>query len=141
MVTQKIARLGEIPSISQKRMAIHITPAAERAVKRGHPWLFESGIRKKSGNGRSGDIAILFDRKNRFLAVGLYDPRSPIRVRILQQGKSATIDGAWFKEKMETAVSHRASLHKTQTTGYRLIHGPNDSFPGLVIDKYEQTMV
>ncbi len=118
-----------------------MTPAAERAVKQGHPWLFESGIRKQSGNGRSGDLSIIFDRKNRFLAVGLYDPHSPIRVRILHKGKSATIDTAWFEAKMQTAVSLRAPLHQTQTSAYRLIHGPNDGFPGLVIDKYDQTMV
>ncbi len=141
MTHQMFSTLDNISNLNPKRIAIHVKPAAERAVKQGHPWLFESGIRKQNRNGRSGDLAILFDRKNRFLAVGLYDPDSPIRVRILHKGEPATIDAAWFETKIQTAVSLRTPLRQTQTTAYRLIHGPNDSFPGLVIDKYDQTMV
>ncbi|MCA9966558.1 MAG: class I SAM-dependent methyltransferase [Anaerolineales bacterium] len=125
----------------RKRLALRITPAAERAVRSGHPWLFAEGITKQSHNGRSGDLVVIFDRKNRFLAVGLYDPASPIRVRILQQGEAATVDGGWFGERVETAVSHRTPHFNDQTTAYRLIHGENDGLPGLVVDKYDQTFV
>ncbi len=125
----------------QKRLAVRVTPVAERAIKSGHPWLFESGIQSVSGDGRSGDLAIIFDRKKRFLAVGLYDPDSMIRVRILQQGQSATIDREWFQAKIEAAARGRAALAAAKTTGYRLVHGENDGLPGLVIDRYDRTFV
>jgi 23S rRNA (cytosine1962-C5)-methyltransferase len=124
-----------------QRLAVRVTPAAERAIKSGHPWLFESGIRKVGGNGRAGDLAIIFDRKNRFLAVGLYDPASMIRVRILQHNQSAVINREWFQAKIEGAAQIRAALADSQTTGYRLVHGENDSLPGLVIDRYDRTFV
>lgn len=125
----------------RKRLALRVTPAAERALRGGHPWLFAEGIVKQSHNGRSGDLAVIFDRKNRFLAAGLYDPASPIRVRVLQQGEAATIDGSWFGERVKTAVSRRTLHFDDNTTGYRLIHGENDGLPGLVVDKYDQTFV
>ncbi|MEZ4514662.1 MAG: class I SAM-dependent rRNA methyltransferase [Chloroflexota bacterium] len=125
----------------RKRLALRITPAAERAVRGGHPWLFAEGITKQSHNGRSGDLAVIFDRKNRFLAVGLYDPASPIRVRVLQYGEGVAIDGEWFGERVKTAVFQRTAHFDNQTTGYRLIHGENDGLPGLVVDKYDQTLV
>lgn len=81
---------------------------------------------------------MLFDRRRRFLAVGLYDPTSPIRVRILQAGQPAAIDTAWFHDKLEAAYTKRDALHTDpHTNGYRLVHGENDGLPGLVIDCYD----
>lgn len=133
--------LSDIPRINEKRMAIRIKPAAERAVREGHPWLFADSIREQNFNGKPGDLAVIFDRKRHFLAVGLYDPLSPIRVRILQARQPATIQGQWFQQKVATAVALRAPIPASNTSGYRLVHGENDGLPGLVIDKYEQTLV
>jgi 23S rRNA (cytosine1962-C5)-methyltransferase len=133
--------LAALPKPSQKRIALRVTPAAERAIRGGHPWLFENGIRQQSDNGRCGDLAVIFDRKRRFLAIGLYDPTSPIHVRILAQGKPRTIDEAWFGGQLETAVAQRRPLLQTNTTGYRLLHGENDGLPGLIIDRYDHTYV
>ncbi len=133
--------LSNIPPISEKRLAIRVTPVAERALRDGHPWLFEQAITKQSGDGRSGDIAVIFDRKGRFLAVGLYDPDSSIRVRVLQHQQQATINQSWFQAQLTAAAQLRAPLAKTQTTAYRLVHGENDGLPGLVIDRYDNSYV
>ncbi len=133
--------LENVPLPNQKRIAVRVTAEAERALRKGHPWLFESGITDESFHGRSGDLAVVFDRKKRFLAVGLYDPHSPIRVRVLQAGKPATIDAAWLRGKIETAAALRSPIDQNQTNGYRLIHGENDGLPGLVVDRYAATLV
>lgn len=133
--------LATIPSISDKRIAVRVTAAAERAIRSGHPWLFESGIESVSFNGRAGDLAVIFDRNRRFVAIGLYDPTSPIRVRILQQGQPAMIGTDWFQEQIVVAAEIRAGLPASGTTGYRLVHGENDGLPGLVVDRYADTLV
>ena len=133
--------LSHIPTPTEQRIAVHVTPAAERAIRQGHPWLFDQAIRQQNHEGRPGDLAVIFDRQRRFLAVGLYDPHSPIRVRILQQGKPATIDRDWFQARLAAAAQLRAPLQKSATTGYRLVHGENDGMPGLVVDCYGQTLV
>jgi 23S rRNA (cytosine1962-C5)-methyltransferase len=120
---------------------LRVSPAAERAIRSGHPWLFDEAIRHQSFAGKPGDLAVLFDQKRRFLAVGLYDPHSPIRVRILQAGETSEIDEVWFEKKLATAVALRAPLTQTSTTGYRLVHGENDGLPGLVVDRYGETAV
>ena len=133
--------LAQIPEPNEKRLAVTVSPAAERAVRQGHPWVFDSAITKQKGNGRSGDIAVLFTRKNTFLAVGLYDPHGPIRVRVLHQGSSATIDAAWWQAQLAKAAQRREPLLAARTDGYRLVHGENDGFPGLIIDRYAGTYV
>lgn len=127
-------------SMENKRIALHVTAAAERALKSGHPWLFDSGIRNMSHhNGQSGDLAVIFDRKDRFLAIGLYDPASPIRVKVLAHQQPTPINAAWFAQQIRAAGERRTGL--TNTNGYRLVHGENDGLPGLVVDRYADTLV
>ncbi len=133
--------LDHLPHPGERNIALHVTPAAERALKNGHPWLFENGIQKQSHAGSPGDLAVIFDRKRRFLAIGLYDPESPIRVKILQHQQSATINQDFYHDKLQAAATLREPLQAQDTNGYRLVHGENDGLPGLVVDRYAETLV
>ncbi len=120
---------------------MRITPPAERALRKGHPWIFDQSVTDISHAGAPGDLAVIFDDKRRFQGIGLYDPVSPIRVRILQAREPATINTNWFLEKLDGVSKMRAWLESTGTTGYRLVHGENDGLPGLVLDRYADTLV
>jgi 23S rRNA (cytosine1962-C5)-methyltransferase len=133
--------LSQIPAPSTKRIALRVSTAAERALKQGHPWIFDGAISEQSHQGAPGDLAVIFDARRRFLAIGLYDPTSPIRVRVLQHREPATIDTQWFQEKLAKAVRLRKPLLESDTNGYRLVHGESDGFPGLVVDHYADTLV
>jgi 23S rRNA (cytosine1962-C5)-methyltransferase len=133
--------LQDIPAPSRTRLAIRLHPRAERAVRRGHPWVFDHGIKHQRREGRAGDLAVLFDHANRFLAIGLYDPASPIRVRVLHVGAPATIDREWFAARIAEAHGRRLPLLEQETTGYRVVHGGNDGLPGLVADRYGKSLV
>jgi len=133
--------LSQLPSPSAKRIAVRITPPAGRALRQGHPWVFDQSISAQSHAGAPGDLAVIFDDKRRFLAIGLCDPTSSIRVRILQSRDSATINAGWFQNKLVTAAHVRVALDEKNTTGYRLVHGENDGLPGLVLDRYANTLV
>jgi 23S rRNA (cytosine1962-C5)-methyltransferase len=135
-----ITHLPLLPSPAERRIAVRITPQAERAMRQRHPWLYAEAITKQSHEGQPGDLAVIFDSQRKFLAIGLYDPTSQIRVRVLQHRKPAQIDQDWFKTKIEEAAQIRASL-PTNTNGYRLVHGENDGLPGLVIDRYDESFV
>jgi 23S rRNA (cytosine1962-C5)-methyltransferase len=123
------------------RLRLRITAAAESIVRSGHPWLFADSIHESNRPGQLGELAVIYDRKDKFLAVGLFDPDSPIRVRILHAGRPQTIDGAWWRSRLEQTRARRADLFEATTTGYRLIHGESDGWPGLVLDRYDTTLV
>jgi len=111
-------------------------------VKKGHPWVFENSILKQNLRGNAGDLAIIYDtKKNNFLACGLYDPFSPIRIKLIQFKKTAVIDQNWFSEKIDIAYRRREPLLKTNTNSYRLLFGENDSFPGFIADVYDTVLV
>lgn len=132
-------------SPAPRRIALRVTPDAQAALRRGHPWLFANSIIAQNDAGeppRPGDLAVIFDNRRRFLAIGLYDPASPIRVRVLQHHQPAAIDDAFFAARMETAVQRRAALlADPATTALRLVHGEGDGFPGLVVDRYGEVQV
>lgn len=119
------------------RIPVTLTAAGERALRAGHPWIFDGAIAKMKGEGQAGDLAVIFSfKKNKFIGVGLYDPDSPIRIRVLHHGSPAKIDADFFRARAQDAVEVRSALLTTDTNGYRLIHGENDGFPGLVTDVY-----
>ncbi len=90
---------------------------------------------------RPGALAVIFDRKRRFAAIGLWDPASPIRVRVLHAGSPRTIDADFWTDRVTEALARRHALLATGTTGYRLLHGENDGTGAAVVDVYDRTAV
>jgi 23S rRNA (cytosine1962-C5)-methyltransferase len=135
--------LGQLPPPAEKRLAVRVTPAAQAALRGGHPWVFDQSIVSISGKAdpQAGDLAVIFDDFRRFLAVGLFDPHSPLRIRVLQHREPARIDRAWFRGRLAEAATLRQGLVETGTDAYRLVHGENDGLPGLVIDRYAENFV
>ena len=70
------------------RLRLRVTAAAESVLRSGHPWLFADSIREQNRAGQAGELAVIYDRKDRFLATGLFDPDSPIRVRAAACGQA-----------------------------------------------------
>ena len=130
-------------SVAEKlpRLRLRITAAAENYVRSGHPWVFADSVREQNRAGASGELAVIYDRKDKFLAAGLFDPDSPIRMRVLHAGKPQALDAAWWAVRLDAAVRRRDGRFDARTTGYRLINGESDDWPGLVLDCYDTTFV
>ena len=125
----------------QRRLAVRVTRDAERHIRAGHPWVFDRSI-ESAKPGEPGDLAVVFDRTRDFLAIGLYDPTSPLAIRILHAGEPTTIDDQWLARAIEASIGRRRSLvDRGDTTALRLVHGENDGLGGLVIDRYESNLV
>lgn len=120
---------------------LRVTAAAEGMLRRGHPWLYATSIREQNRTGQAGDLAVVYDRQDKFLAIGLWDPGSPLRLRVLHRGKPQTLTEEWWRRHLDEAVSRRASIQSAHTTGLRLVHGENDGWPGLVLDRYGEALV
>ncbi|MFW2383434.1 MAG: class I SAM-dependent rRNA methyltransferase [Acidimicrobiales bacterium] len=125
-----------------RTIATTVAPRAMRAIRSGHPWVFDQSIRTQKPFPEPGDLAVIFDDKRRFAGIGLADPDSPIAIRMLHHGSPRTIDSAFFANRVDEALELRTQLtSSTQTNGYRLIHGENDRLPGLIVDQYAGVIV
>jgi 23S rRNA (cytosine1962-C5)-methyltransferase len=126
---------------SAPRLKLRVSPTAETILRGGHPWLFAESVRDQNRDGALGELAIIYDRNDAFLAIGLFDPDSPLRVRVLHSGKPQTLDAAWWKNHFNETIARRDNWFDAQTTGYRLINGESERWPGLVLDRYGDTLV
>lgn len=124
------------------RLAVKLRPVAEKSVKQGHPWIFSESIVKIKEGGKIGDLAVLFDNfTDKVYGLGLYDPDSPIRIKIIHAGNPVQVDEDFFQKKVVEASKKRQPLKQTNTNAYRLIYGENDGFPGLIFDVYNNVGV
>lgn len=120
-------------------LAIKLNKAGERAVKQGHPWVFEQSIEKgPDGKAVAGSLCILFEqRTNKPFAFGLWDPEEIIRIKIIFLGPRVHLNVDFWALQLKGAHYKRQLLFQN-VSGYRGIHGENDSFPGLILDVYER---
>jgi 23S rRNA (cytosine1962-C5)-methyltransferase len=139
----EIEALAErVPAVGERRVAVRVTRDALRQVRGGSPWLYDGSIVSASHDAAPGDLAVVFDDDRAFAAVGLWDPASPIRVKLVHHGAPRTVDREFWRSRLDVARSARSTLAADpDTTAYRLVHGENDGFPGLVVDRYDRTLV
>jgi 23S rRNA (cytosine1962-C5)-methyltransferase len=117
--------------------SIRLRPGKERSLLRRHPWVFEGSV--ASGKADAGETVRVETHDGQFLAWGAYSPQSAIRVRAWSFEQAERIDAAFFARRIARAVAMRARL-AIPSNAMRLLHGEADGLPGLVVDRYADTL-
>ncbi len=134
--------LAALPSPNEKRMAVRVTKDAHRHMRSRHPWIYDESLTSVSHRGEPGDLAVVFDDERNFAAIGMWDPDSPICIKLLHIGRPTPIDEAFWAARVATAMQDRRRLiDDPETNAYRIIHGENDEMPGIVVDVYDDVAV
>lgn len=134
--------LAAVPPVPERRLAVRVTPDALRHVRAGHPWIYDGSLTSVSHDAPPGALAVVFDDRRRFAAIGLWDPTSPLRIRVLHAGGATTVDASFWAARLADAADRRRPLTDDgATTGYRWVNGESDGMPGLVVDRYARTVV
>ena len=118
--------------------SIRLREGKERSLQRRHPWIFDGAIAK--GSGDPGETVRVDSHDGRFLAWAAVSPTSKIRARVWSFDEAQRIDAAFFSARIAAALKAR-TLFDIQSNGVRLVHGESDGLPGLVVDRYADTLV
>ena len=110
----------------------------ERSLKRHHPWIFESAIAK--GSADSGETVRVEAADGAFLGWAAFSPESKIRARVWSFDELQRIDASFFIAAVARSTGARARFD-IKSDGMRLIHGESDGLPGLIVDRYGDTLV
>ncbi|UZG45052.1 class I SAM-dependent rRNA methyltransferase [Caldimonas thermodepolymerans] len=116
---------------------ITLREGKERSLLRRHPWVFQGSIAR--GKADAGETVRVQAHDGRFLAWAAYSPTSMIRVRAWSFDEAERIDEAFFARRIEQAVAVRRRL-PIASDAVRLIHGEADGLPGLIVDRYGDTL-
>ena len=117
---------------------IRLKPGKDRSLLRRHPWVFDGAIAK--GGADAGETVRVESHEGQFLAWGAYSPTSRIRVRVWSFDETQRIDAAFLRTLLARALALRIRLG-IDSDGLRLVHGESDGLPGLIVDRYGDTLV
>jgi 23S rRNA (cytosine1962-C5)-methyltransferase len=145
---QQVAVSDSIPPL------LEVAPARESAAGMGvaqvwlrprkvrpffgrHPWVLDTAIARIDGHPVDGDVVDLISDKGRFVARGLFNSRSRIRVRLYSWLASEPLDDTLWRRRLETAVALRRNLGYVDPNGAaRLVFSEADGLSGLIVDRY-----
>lgn len=142
------------------------------SVRRGHPWIYRSAVVQQSASriGPSpeggGTIVDILDEAGQVVGCGVWDPVSPIALRVWSLEPGARLDARMFRTRLEHAIEIRRRLFiddaersgtaevlsqgsggsspesiDGKTTTYRLLNGEGDRAPAFVVDRYADVAV
>ena len=117
---------------------LRLRAGREKSLLRRHPWIFDSAVAK--GGADPGETVRVESAEGRFLAWAAFSPTSKIRARAWSFEEAECIDAAFLNRRVAAAVLAR-SRFDIASDSCRLIHGEADGLPGLVVDRYGQTLV
>ncbi|HEB66297.1 MAG TPA: hypothetical protein ENJ02_12250, partial [Chloroflexi bacterium] len=129
-------------SFSMSLPTLHLKPGREKSLLRRHPWVFSGAVQRVDGNPEMGATLRICDSRGRPLALGAYSPHSQIRARVWTWNPRESITPEFFRSRLERALALRAALvPRMESDALRLVHGESDALPGLVVDRYADTLV
>jgi 23S rRNA (cytosine1962-C5)-methyltransferase len=112
----------------------------ERPILRGHPWVFSGAVARIEGDLSSGEVGEICSAGGQFLGLGYFNPRSQILLRLLTREKEE-LSPDFFVERMTHAGALRKRWLERKACACRLINGEGDFLPGLIVDRYGETLV
>ncbi|MBC7603044.1 MAG: class I SAM-dependent methyltransferase [Ramlibacter sp.] len=117
---------------------IRLREGKERSMARRHPWVFDSAIAK--GGGDAGETVRVESSSGEFLAWAAFSPESKIRARAWTFDETQRIDAAFMAQRCREAIKAREGFD-IASDGLRVVHGESDGLPGLIVDRYGDTLV
>lgn len=119
--------------------AIVLKKIRKKRLEQSHPWVFNNEIEEVEGEPIPGSLVQILDYRRRFLGVGYYNPASQITVRLVSFTPIEVMDTVFFVERFTACLQHRNRFVKE--TAYRFVYGEADFLPGLIVDRFNDTIV
>jgi 23S rRNA (cytosine1962-C5)-methyltransferase len=121
---------------------VHLLPRRARPFYGGHPWVFAGAVARIEGEPADGDEIELIAHGGGFVARGIYNSKSKIRVRLYSRDADAPLSTEFFRNRFASAIRLRTMLGLDQPgRGCRLVFSEGDGLSGLVVDRYDRWLV
>jgi 23S rRNA (cytosine1962-C5)-methyltransferase len=118
-----------------------LKPHREESLLGGHLWIFSGALQQPPHWIEAGGLVDVKSSTGKFVARGYYNSRTDIAIRILTHSIEEPIDIEFLRQRINNAIELRQIFDYGQTDMYRLVHAEGDGLPGLVVDRYGDTLV
>jgi 23S rRNA (cytosine1962-C5)-methyltransferase len=120
-----------------------LSPKRAKPFYARHPWVYAGAVAAVEGEPADGAEVELVSHAGHFVARGLYNSKSKIRVRLYSWSAETALDIDFFRARLANAIALRA-----QTLGWsgpgqacRLVFSESDGLSGLTVDRYDRWLV
>ena len=127
-------------AILTDRPTVKLRPGKGRRLAEGAPWAFadEIAMDRRTKNLSPGTLVRLVEG-DRPPGLAAFNPASTIAARLLDPDPEAEIGVDWFTARIRHAQALRETLFEAPF--HRLIHAEGDALPGIIADRFGDTMV
>jgi 23S rRNA (cytosine1962-C5)-methyltransferase len=125
-------------SMSNPRVVVK--SGREKPVRQRHPWIFSGAVARIEGTPEDGDVVDVHDGQGAFLARGFLNRRSQIVVRLFTWDRDEELTLDLVAARVVAAQTRRATILSPDTDAYRVIYSEADGLPGLIVDRYGDTL-
>ncbi|MCW8930137.1 MAG: class I SAM-dependent rRNA methyltransferase [Gammaproteobacteria bacterium] len=128
--------------MSNELAPVYLKKGQERRINQGHLWVYSNEIdTQKSSlkNFTAGEQVVVMSQQGKPLGIAYINPHSLISARIISRDISVFLDRSLFVHRIKIALSIREKLFDKPF--YRLIFGESDLLPGVVVDRFNDTLV
>lgn len=108
-----------------------------------HPWVFPGAIAHIEGEPADGSEVDLISHAGNFVARGLYNGQSKLRVRLYSWTADLPLDETFFRQRLDAAVRLRETLLGVSRAGHacRLVFSEADGLSGCTVDQYDRWLI
>ncbi len=124
-----------------KRNSIILKSEKEKAIRKGHPWIFSGAIKDVRGEPGIGETVEVIASTGELIGRAAFSPISKIRARMWTWG-DGEVTPEFFEQRLKRAIDLRQSLGLFEkTNAVRLVHAESDGLPGVIADRYGDVLV
>ena len=127
--------------LASTRPRVVLRPGMHKRIANGHPWAYSNEIdmTPELRKLKPGTIVVLNNAHGRPLGAAMFNPHSLISARILERHPDTDINVDWLVGRFSNALCLRDRLFPQPF--YRLVHAEADGMPGLIVDRYDESLV
>lgn len=120
---------------------IFLLGGRDKRLRGGHPWVYSNEIRMDAAAKAvaPGSLVTLRRVDGKALGTGTFNPHTLIAYRQVSADATAGFAAAQIASRLAAALALRERLYPSPH--YRLVHGEADGLPGLVVDRFGDTVV
>ena len=126
----------------ETRPTVTLLHGREKRLESGHPWVYSNEIAMEPATKAMppGTLVTLLTGRGQRLGVATFNPHALIAARLLDRDGNRKIDTGFFAGRFGRALELRERLFPGESH-YRLVHGEADGLPGVIVDRYGDSVV
>jgi 23S rRNA (cytosine1962-C5)-methyltransferase len=120
---------------------LYLKPREEKRLLAGHLWIYSNEIDVKKSplsQFQSGELVLVKTNNNKDFGVAYINPHNLLCARLLTR-QEQTIDKIFFEHRIKQAQKLRSCCFSKPF--YRAVFGESDFLPGLIVDRFADTLV